>query len=341
MPARAFTRPAGRGASALVDEAGLIAALEAGRFPATLYLDGPDESLKAALLSELRHAWARAVPESPQARVFRAAESDPEEILAAFHGTSLFTPRELLIVLDLEGLGRSERNIRALAEGVARPGGGSCLALVESASDSPRKSLERLSAACEARVMALPLGLQALLGWGRRRLAREQVAAEPGVLEALAQACENDTSEFFNELDKLMVWAGAGGLLTKEDAARLLRPILGADLADYLGAVAEGDAPAAARRLGRLLAGGAGEGGVLFALANLVGGALGGWARHRDLSYRLARRASPSDLTRALDALYRAEAAWKTGRADVVAVLEQATRDVCAGKRPQSALSSH
>jgi hypothetical protein len=29
-----------------------------------------------------------------------------------------------------------------------------------------------------------------------------------------------------------------------------------------------------------------------------------------------------------MDALYRGEAAWKGGRADVVAVLEQATREV-------------
>ena len=264
--------------------------------------------------------------------MFRAAESGPEEILSAFHGTSLFTARELLIVLDLEDLGRSERNLRALAEGVARPSGGSCLVLVESASDTTRKTLEPLRAACEARLVAVPLGSQALLAWGRRRLARERVEVEGGVLELLAEACENDTSEFFNELDKLMVWAGAGARLGREEAARLLRPILGADLEDYLGAVADGDAANAARRLGRLLAGGAGEGGVLFALANLVGGALGGWARHRDLSLRLARRAPPAELARGLDAIYRAESAWKRGRADVVAVLEQATREVCGAQ---------
>jgi hypothetical protein len=65
----------------------------------------------------------------------------------------------------------------------------------------------------------------------------------------------------------------------------------------------------------------------LFALVNLVGGALGGWARHRDLSAALRRRRTPRELAHAMDALYRAEAAWKRGRADAVAVLEQATRD--------------
>jgi len=266
------------------------------------------------------------VPEAPHARVFRAAEGGAEDILAAFHGTSLFTPRELLIALDLEGLARSERNVRALAEGLLRPSGGSCLALVESASDSPRKSLEPLRAACQARCVAVPLGPGALMAWGQRRLARERVEAEAGVLEMLAQACENDPAEFFNELDKLVTCAGPGGRLTKAETAVLLRPVLGADLEEYLGAVAAGDAATAARRLGRVLAAGAGEGSVLFALSNLVGGALGGWARYRDLSMQLARRARPGELARGLDALYRAEAAWKRGRADAVAVLEQATR---------------
>ena len=70
---------------------------------------------------------------------------------------------------------------------------------------------------------------------------------------------------------------------------------------------------------------------MLFALANLVGGALGGWARHRELSATLARRRPARELARAMDAVYRAEAAWTGGRADVVAVLEQATRAVCGG----------
>jgi hypothetical protein len=40
---------------------------------------------------------------------------------------------------------------------------------------------------------------------------------------------------------------------------------------------------------------------------------------------------SPVQLSRALDACYRAEAAWKGGRADAVAVLEQTTRALCNG----------
>jgi DNA polymerase III delta subunit len=157
-------------------------------------------------------------------------------------------------------------------------------------------------------------------------MTREAILLETGTLEAVVDACEGDTATFFDELEKLVAWAGAGGRLTRADVAAILRPVVGADLPGYLGAVAAGDPPLATQRLGRLLAAGVGEGTVLFALANLLGGALGGWARYRDLSETLRRRLAPRTLARCLDVIYRAEAAWKGGRADVVAVLEPATR---------------
>jgi DNA polymerase III delta subunit len=308
----------------------LIERLDVGRFPASLYVDGPDESLKAALLGEVRHAWARAVPEAPHARVFRLGEDRIDAILAAYHGTSLFTPRGLLIVLEVEAIGRSERVVASFAEGIARGAGGSCLVLVESASESARKSLESLRAATAVRLTAMPMGRAALLGWGKRRVTREGVTAEDGVLEALADASENDASEFLNELEKLLTCVGPDRRVTRAEAAALLRPMADADLAEYLSAVAVGHAGLASRRLGQVLAAGEGEGSVLFALVQLVGGALGGWTRWREPSLVLSRRRrAPGELARALDALYRAEAAWKGGRADAVVVLEQVTREIC------------
>jgi hypothetical protein len=114
-----------------------------------------------------------------------------------------------------------------------------------------------------------------------------------------------------------------------EDAAEILRPAAGAELPGYLQSVAAGDAARAGLELGRLLAAGVGEGTVLFSLSNLVGGALGGWARERAASDALRRRRGGSELLRCLDAVYRAESAWKGGRADVTALLEHATREVC------------
>ena len=201
--------------------------------------------------------------------------------------------------------------------------------LVESEADNPRKSLDGLRAAAAARWVALPPDRRALLAWGARRLQREGVEAEAGVLEAACDACEGDPLAFFNELEKVCAWAGTGQRIRLSDAQAVLRPAVGADLPEYLSAVALGDAGAATLRLGRLLATGMGEGQVLFALSNLVGGALGGWARWREPSEALRRRMRPAELSAAVDALYRGEAAWKGGRADVVAVLEQATRTLC------------
>jgi DNA polymerase III delta subunit len=306
--------------------AALLERFDRGAFPSSLYLEGPSEPLKAALLAELRHAWAANVPQAPAARVFRAAESSVEEILGAFQGVSLFTPRDLIVVLEVEDLGRSEKRLDALAHGLATPAGESCLVLVESEGDTPRKSLEPLRAACAARWTADPPGRAELLAWSRRRLAREGVEAEAGVIEAVIDACEGEPLACLNELGKLTAYAAMSGRLTRDDVANVLRPLLGAGLPEYLGAVSIGSGALAAQRLSRLLASGVGEGAVLFALSNLVGGALGGWTRNPGLSAALRRRLSPGELARAMEALYRAEAAWKGGRADSIAVLEQATR---------------
>ena len=312
----------------------LIERFRQGDFPATLYLEGPSESLKTALLAELRRAWATACPEAPLARVFRAGEAGVEEILAAFQGASLFSPRDLILVLEVEDLGRSDRRVAALAAGLAIPSGGSCLVLHESESDAPRKSLEPLRAASSLRWVAELPALPELLRWGRCRLAAADLDVDPGVVEAVADACEGDPLTFFNELEKLDVVAPLANdrrRITRQAADAMLKPVLGADLPEYLSAVALGRSELAGRALARLLVAGVGEGTVLFALSNLVGGALGGWARNKDLSAALARRCPPRELARSLDAVYRAEAAWKSGRADVVAVLEQATRVVCRG----------
>lgn len=314
------------------DPSALLEGLAKAEFPPTLYLDGPSEAVKAALLAEIRAAWATACPEAPLARVFRAAESGVETILAAFQGASLFSPRDLVIALDVEDLSRSEKKIAALAAGVARPLGASTLVLVESAADMPRKSLDGLRAACHTHVDCRPPQRGVLLRWGARRFAREDITAGPGALEALVDACEGDSLAFFGELDKLCTWAGRGGRLTDAEVQGLLRPVVGADVPDFLAAVAAGQAGIATQRLGRLLAAGVGEGTILFSLSILVSGALSEapWGRHREISAALRQRSTPDQLARALDAVYRAESAWKGGRADAVAVLEQATRSLCA-----------
>ncbi len=221
----------------------LIERFRRGDFPAMLYLEGPSESLKAALLAELRRAWARACPEAPLARVFRAAEAGIEEILAAFQGASLFSPRDLILVLEVEDLGRSEKRVAALAAGLATPGGGSCLVLHESEADAPRKSLEPLRAASSLRWVAEVPARPELLRWGHCRLADDDLDLEPGVVEAVADACEGDPLTFFNELEKLDVIAplvDGRRRITRQAADTMLKPVLGADLPEYLSAVALG-----------------------------------------------------------------------------------------------------
>lgn len=273
------------------------------------------------------------MPESPAARVLWPGEDDVDTVLNAWQSVSMFTPRELTLVMGVESLvrGGSAKRAEELAAGLGRPGGESSIVLVEAAAEKERKTLASVRAACAARWEAAGEDARGLAAWGRRRLASESIAAEPDALEALIGVCEGESASFFSELSKLAGWAGPGGRVTRADVMALSRPVLGSELPQYLLAVASGDAALAAKRLGRLLAARESEGELMFALANLVGGALGGWARWRDLSAVLARRRPARELAHALDAVYRAESAWKGGRADALAALEQATRAVAAG----------
>uniref|UniRef100_A0A832I255 DNA polymerase III subunit delta n=1 Tax=Eiseniibacteriota bacterium TaxID=2212470 RepID=A0A832I255_UNCEI len=320
------SRAAGPRAAAPGGGLALLELCDAGGFPSSFYLEGPCEPLKAAFLAELRAAWARAVTDAPLARVLRAAEAGVEAILAAVQGGSLFASRELTLVLDIEDLARSEKRVAALAAGLGAPSGGSCLVLVESAAEQTRKSLAPLRAACAARWEAGPPSREDLARWGARRLRRAGIAAGEGAVEALVRSAEGDALAFFSELETLVTGCAPGATLTRETVESAMRPVVGADLPDYLSAVAHGYPGLAAQRLGRLLAAGADEGRIVFGLANLVGGALGGWAKWPELSRTLRARLAPRELTRAADAIYRAEAAWKGGRADIVAALEATTR---------------
>lgn len=271
------------------------------------------------------------MPDAPAARVLWPGEDDVDTVLNAWQSVSMFTPRELTLVMGVEALARSEKRANELADGLARPGGESCIVLVEAGAEKERKTLASVRAACAALWVAETEDSRGLAAWGRRRLASESIAVEADALETLIGVCEVESASFFSELSKLAGWAGPGGRVTKADVLSLSRPVIGSELPDYLAAVASGEPALAAKRLGRLLAARESEGELMFALANLVGGALGGWARWRDLSAVLSRRRSPRELAHALDAIYRAEAAWKGGRADALAALEQATRVVAAG----------
>jgi DNA polymerase III delta subunit len=226
--------------------------------------------------------------------------------------------------------------VQVLADGLATPSQGSSLVLVESPAETVRKNLTPLRAACAVCVEASPPSERALIEWGLRKLTASGHKAEPGVLNRLLDACERDPIAFLNEAGKLAVLAGTGGTVTEAHVKTLTAPTLGSDLPEYLMAVASGDSRAATVRLERLLAEGENEGGVLWALGHLATSALSksapgySWAKWGDATAALARRRDPASLARAVDAVYRAEAAWKGGRADARAALEQATREVAA-----------
>ena len=90
-------RKAGPRAARSSADAGTRALLEAwdrGEFPSSIYVEGPSEPVRAAMLAELRSAWAAAVLDAPIGRVFLASEASVEEVLR-LSGRFVVRSREL------------------------------------------------------------------------------------------------------------------------------------------------------------------------------------------------------------------------------------------------------
>ena len=187
-------------------------------------------------------------------------------------------------MLEIEDLGRSEKQVAALAEGIARPAGGVVPGAgrvgrrhaAQDARAAARRVRGALRGACRRRAPSCWRGASA-------RLAREGIEAEAGRRSrCVADACEGDPLAFFNELDKLFACAGASGRLTRDDGARCCgpwsAPICPSTWPPWRSATPGSRRSGSAGCSPR----GVGEGAVLFALSNLVGGALGGWARQRE-----------------------------------------------------------
>lgn len=283
-------------------------------------MSGRDEAAKAELLQWWRARWQRERGGTPI--VHRAVEAGVARVLADTQTASLFEPSVLVEVLGVEEWGRSSRTVEAAAAEVARVPPENCLLLVESAGDEERKSLAPLREACQIAVRLDALAAEELLVWGGAHLETRGVAVEPGVLEEVSQAARWDTAEFLNELDKLADWAAEGEPIGRAAVRELLRPLFGGSLSALARAVAERRTGEAVDELLRSFEAGESEGTVLFHLQTLFTGALRmktgkwGWVRDRENAGRLALSRSETELSTALDLLYRVERAWKTGRGD-------------------------
>jgi DNA polymerase III delta subunit len=297
--------------------------------PASLYLGGRDEAAKAEALDRIKERWKRDNPGVPPT-VHRASEAGVARVMADAQGGSLFAPVVFVEVLNVEEWARSTRTIDAAADGVSRVPHGNVLVLVESGSDTERKNLTPLKAACTAYVSIASLSPEELASWGLEHLKRRGVKAELAALEAVLEASRLETTEVLNELDKLADWAGPEGRITRKDAVEILRPVHAGRLAALARAVGEGDGEEAVDQFLRSLESGEREGNILFQLQTLYTGAIRlksgqwGWIRDRENSARLAKTRSEAELSAGLDLLYRIERAWKSGRGDVRTLLVRA-----------------
>jgi hypothetical protein len=87
-------------------------------------------------------------------------------VLAAFHG-GCCSRAGLIISSKWRTSGGAPNESTASPPGSGRPVGGTHLVLVESAAETPGKTLEPLRAACDLRCLATPPVRATLLAWAR------------------------------------------------------------------------------------------------------------------------------------------------------------------------------
>lgn len=237
--------------------------LQPGRIEA--FLKSPDRACRAALIygpdagrmRERADTLARAVCDDPK-DAFRVAElspaalgDDPDLLAAEIGQMTMFGGRRLVRVRDA---GDSLGNLFQRFFKAKPPGDG--FVLVEAGDLSSRSSLRK---AFEAASDAVAIACYADSVRDLQMLVREvmgghKIRIEDDAVSYLAGNLGGDRGMSRQELEKLALYAGDGGGVTLDDAAKSVGDSAGMELDDAVLAAADGDAAMLERVLDRLFA---------------------------------------------------------------------------------------
>lgn len=300
-------------------------------------LVGPDSYLRSRRRQEI---IADHVPE--EAREFAVARFSLErtplaEVLAQAVTRPMLSPRQVLVVTEVEELG--ERELAELAEYLASPADFTVLIFEAGQLDRRTRAARFLFDHCEAFEAESAddtRNLQAALEFAREL----EVVLEPETAVELVFVLGNDQGLLRTELEKLRAFVGPGGRVTLAAVATLVAPARKFKIFDLGDLLAERRCPEALVLLERLLAAGENPIHMVGALAwlyrqlliarELPADASEGKLRQsirapRDkipVLLKQARRFSTEELREAFGALLKADVALKSSPPNPAAVLE-------------------
>lgn len=164
---------------------------------------------------------------------YDASTVDGQAIVQACNAGTLFGDARLVIVEEVDGRPDDEGRLRttwkapdleAVTEYIATPAPGTVLCLVGTAvkKDSP------LAKACAkaGSVLSFDVSRGKAAGYAAERFKAKGVRAEPGACVLLAQLVgDKNLHALAEEVDKLVAWAGADGVIDETVVAELVAPM--------------------------------------------------------------------------------------------------------------------
>ena len=235
------------------------------------YLLAGDESLlRDDALAALRRAVLRDADPAFHLDRFDGAVT-PGELIDALHTLPVFSAHRLVVLVEPEG---RRGSARALLDAVAdwvgnrRDGTADASVLVVVAGRPDRrarwvKAFADAIVSCEA-----PTAARDIAAFARAEAARQQVALEHGVAEALAERIGPQLQLLRMEIAKLALLAGPGEAVSRAHVGAGTALAVAEPIWDLTDAIGEGRAADALRVLGRLLGAGEAPPVLLGALAS-------------------------------------------------------------------------
>lgn len=164
---------------------------------------------------------------------FDASTTDGPTVVQACNAGTLFGDARLVIVDEVDGRPDDEGRLRAtwkapdleaVIDYIASPAPGTVLCLVGTAvkKDAP------LAKACvkAGTVLAFDVSRGKAAGWAAERFKAKGVRAEPGACALIAQLVgEKNLHALAQEVDKLVAWAGADGVVDETTVENLVAPM--------------------------------------------------------------------------------------------------------------------
>ena len=189
--------------------------------PAVYLFFGEEEFLIRQALTKLE-TWLRQHDDLAAKIVLDAADTPLAEALTAARSPQLWGGRQLVIVWQAERY--KAKDLKILETYLQSPAAPTCLVLVAAGlkfKEVQAHNLWRQLLAAEAALGFPRLREGELPGWLEREARRQGKTLGPGVARQLIEVVGGNLLELYQELEKLMLYAGAEATITAAHTARL------------------------------------------------------------------------------------------------------------------------